>query len=54
MIRVSGGLVGEPDEILNRIRELEKAGLREVVLLPPIAVARSNFKDFAEQIIARY
>ena len=54
MIRVSGGLVGEPDEIIGRIRELEKAGLREVVLLPPIAVARPNFKEFAEQIMARY
>jgi alkanesulfonate monooxygenase SsuD/methylene tetrahydromethanopterin reductase-like flavin-dependent oxidoreductase (luciferase family) len=54
MIKITGGLVGEPDEILNRIRELEKAGLREVVLLPPIAVARDNFKDFAEQIMARY
>ncbi|MBL6954217.1 MAG: LLM class flavin-dependent oxidoreductase [Alphaproteobacteria bacterium] len=54
MIKVTGGLVGEPDEIISRIHDMETAGLREVVLLPPIAVARSNFKDFAAQIMARY
>ncbi len=54
MIKASGGLVGEPDEIIARLRELENAGLREIALLPPIAVARSNFKEFAEQIMAKY
>ena len=54
MIKASGGLVGAPDEIISRLRELENAGLREVALLPPIAVARSNFKEFAEQIMAKY
>ena len=54
MIKVSGGLVGEPDEIIERLRELEAGGLKEVALLPPIAVARQNFKDFAEHIMAKY
>ena len=54
LIRISGGLVGAADEIIERIRELEQAGLNEIVLLPPQAVARSNFKDFAEQVMARY
>ncbi len=54
LIRATGGLVGKPDEILHRIRELEAGGLNEIVLLPPIAAARRNFKEFAEQIIARY
>ncbi|MDP6345595.1 MAG: LLM class flavin-dependent oxidoreductase [Alphaproteobacteria bacterium] len=54
LIRASGGLVGEADEVIARIRELEGAGLNEVVLLPPRAAARSNFKDFAEQVMARY
>ncbi len=53
LIRASGGLVGEADEIVERIKELETTGLKEVVLLPPHAVARDNFKDFAEQVIAR-
>jgi len=54
MIRAAGGLVGEPDEIVARLRAMEAAGLKEVTLLPPMAVARENFKDFAEQVMARY
>jgi alkanesulfonate monooxygenase SsuD/methylene tetrahydromethanopterin reductase-like flavin-dependent oxidoreductase (luciferase family) len=54
MIRAAGGLVGEPEEIVERLRKMEAAGLKEVTLLPPMAFARSNFKDFAEQVIARY
>ena len=54
LIRASGGLVGEPDEIIEQIRVLEAGGLTETLLLPPVAVARDNFKNFAEQIIARY
>lgn len=54
MIRVSGGLVGQPDEIIERLQKLEAGGLKEVALLPPIAVARQNFKDFAEFIMAKY
>lgn len=53
-IRASGGLVGEPAEILHMLREAERAGLREVTLLPPMANARKVFKDFAENVIARY
>lgn len=47
-------LVGEPDELIARIRAAEKAGLREVGLLPPMASARTVFKEFAEQVIRRY
>jgi len=54
LIEAAGGLVGEPDEIVARIRDLEAAGLREVVLLPPRAAARDNFRDFAQQVMARY
>ena len=54
MIKVSGGFVGEPDEIIERLRKLEAGGLREIALLPPIAVARESFKDFAKQVMARY
>jgi alkanesulfonate monooxygenase SsuD/methylene tetrahydromethanopterin reductase-like flavin-dependent oxidoreductase (luciferase family) len=53
-IRASGGLVGEPDEILDQLRQRERAGLREVVLLPPMASAREILKDFAEHVIERY
>lgn len=47
-------LVGEPDEIIHQIRQAEKAGLKELTLLPPIASARKVFKDFADHIMARY
>ena len=53
-IRASGGLVGEPAEIIDLLRQAEAAGLREVTLLPPMAIARRSFKDFAQQIIERY
>ncbi len=53
-IRASGGLVGEPAEILDSLRQAEAAGLREVTLLPPMASARRSFKDFARHIIERY
>ena len=38
LIRASGGLVGEPDEIIAMLREQERGGLKEVTLLPPMAV----------------
>jgi alkanesulfonate monooxygenase SsuD/methylene tetrahydromethanopterin reductase-like flavin-dependent oxidoreductase (luciferase family) len=54
LIGATFALVGERDEILERIGELEKAGLKEIVLLPPRAVARQNFREFSEQIMSRY
>ena len=51
MIRATLGLVGEPDEIKEQINNLEVAGLKEVMLLPPVNFARSNFLDFAEALI---
>ena len=51
MINVVGGLVGEADEIISRIKQFEKAGLKEIVLLPPREVMRSNFKEFSERIM---
>jgi len=51
LIRVAGGLVGEPDEINERLDQLEVAGLKEVTLLPPVACMRSNFSDFAEAVM---
>ena len=54
VIRAARGLVGEPDEIIHMLREREKAGLHEIAFLPPIDLAREIYRDFAEQIIARY
>ena len=54
LIRSTGGLVGEPDEIIAMLREREAMGLREIALLPAMPTARDNLRDFAEQVIARY
>jgi alkanesulfonate monooxygenase SsuD/methylene tetrahydromethanopterin reductase-like flavin-dependent oxidoreductase (luciferase family) len=52
-IRASA-MVGEPDELIARIRAAEHAGLRELGLLPPMATARTVLREFAEHVIARY
>ena len=54
LIEAGGALVGEPDEIIARIRAHEAAGLRELVLLPAYDQARAVFRDFAREVIARY
>ena len=54
LIRSTGGLVGTPDEIVAMLREREAMGLSEITLLPSMATARGNLKDFAEQVITRY
>ena len=53
-IRASGGLVGTPDQIIDQLRALEDAGLREVTLLPPMDRARECFREFAEAVFDRY
>jgi alkanesulfonate monooxygenase SsuD/methylene tetrahydromethanopterin reductase-like flavin-dependent oxidoreductase (luciferase family) len=52
-IRASA-LVGAPDELIVQIRAAEAAGLREVGLMPPMAVVRTVLREFAEHVIARY
>jgi alkanesulfonate monooxygenase SsuD/methylene tetrahydromethanopterin reductase-like flavin-dependent oxidoreductase (luciferase family) len=47
-------LVGTPDQIVERLRRAEKAGLREITLLPPMKHARKVFRDFSEKVMARY
>jgi len=54
LVRATGGLVGTPDEIIAMLREREAMGLNEITLLPAMATARRNLKDFSEQVIARY
>ena len=53
-IRVGCGLVGEPDEIVEMLRERERAGLKETLLLPPMEFAEDMLTDFAEQVMGRY
>ena len=46
-------LVGTPDEIIERVRTAEKAGLKEITLLPPRESARKVFSDFAEHVMGK-
>lgn len=54
LMAASGALVGTPDAIIERLKEQEAAGLKEVILLPTAEHARDVLKEFAEQVIARY
>lgn len=47
-------LVGSGDDIIARIREAERAGLKELTILPPTDVSRDNLRDFAEDVMKRY
>ncbi len=47
-------MVGEPAELIGAIRQAEQAGLKEISLLPPLKTSREVYKDFAEQVIAKY
>ena len=51
VIRATLGLVGEPDEIKEQIAKMEIAGLKEILLLPPQACARENFREFAQTVM---
>ncbi|MGE0826518.1 MAG: LLM class flavin-dependent oxidoreductase [Candidatus Binatia bacterium] len=47
-------LVGTPDEIIEQLRAAERAGLKEITLLPPMAVSRKVLTDFADHVMRRY
>ncbi len=51
MIKATAGLVGSPDDIREEIGRMETAGLKEILLLPPIHSARQNFREFADKVI---
>ncbi len=44
----STNLVGSPAEIAEKVRKAEAAGLKEISLLPPMAVFRESMNDFTE------
>jgi alkanesulfonate monooxygenase SsuD/methylene tetrahydromethanopterin reductase-like flavin-dependent oxidoreductase (luciferase family) len=47
-------LTGEPDEIIERIRELERAGIPEIALLSPADYQRKVYRDVAELVIPAF
>lgn len=44
-------LVGEPDDLRERIADLEDAGLDQVVVLPPLAAKEAVIGDIARELI---
>ena len=41
-------------DIIDRLRAQDRAGLKEVTLLPPMEHARECYADFAKHIIEKY
>jgi alkanesulfonate monooxygenase SsuD/methylene tetrahydromethanopterin reductase-like flavin-dependent oxidoreductase (luciferase family) len=47
-------VVGTPEEIIGKIRDMEKAGLKEITFLPPADYQRKVFRDFAEMVMPAF
>jgi alkanesulfonate monooxygenase SsuD/methylene tetrahydromethanopterin reductase-like flavin-dependent oxidoreductase (luciferase family) len=47
-------LAGEPDEIVERIRAMERAGINELLILPPADTQRQVFRDVAEYVMPAF
>lgn len=47
-------LAGEPDEIVERIRAMERAGINELLILPPADTQRQVFRDVAEYVVPAF
>ena len=50
----AGTLVGEPDQIIEHVRKLESAGMKEIALWPPMDCERKVLKDFAEHVMPAF
>jgi 5,10-methylenetetrahydromethanopterin reductase len=46
-------LSGSPEELVDRVRELETQGLKQVMLYPPLNRQYRVIEDFAERVMAR-
>jgi alkanesulfonate monooxygenase SsuD/methylene tetrahydromethanopterin reductase-like flavin-dependent oxidoreductase (luciferase family) len=47
-------LVGEPDELIEQVRAMEAAGLKDIMILPPADVQREVYRDFAELVMPAF
>lgn len=50
----ASALVGEPDELIEHIRRLEKGGIKEINLWPPMDCERKVLRDFAEYVMPAF
>lgn len=46
--------VGEPDEIIERLRGMERAGMQEVICLPAADYQRKVYRDLAEYVMPAF
>jgi 5,10-methylenetetrahydromethanopterin reductase len=46
-------LAGTPEELVERVRELERQGLRQIMLYPPLNRQYRVIEDFAERVMGR-
>ena len=47
-------LAGQPEELVERIRELEKEGLNQIMFLPRLDLQYRQLEDFTRQVMERY
>lgn len=47
-------LVGTPDDLVTRCRDLEAAGLRQIMVLPPLAVRDEVLHDIAAHVLPAF
>jgi len=45
--------VGAPEEIIETIRQLESAGLKQIMILPSLETQYGGIEAFARQVMAR-
>jgi alkanesulfonate monooxygenase SsuD/methylene tetrahydromethanopterin reductase-like flavin-dependent oxidoreductase (luciferase family) len=46
-------LAGTPEEVIERVRALEKQGLRQIMLYPPLNRQYRVIEDFADTVMSR-
>ena len=47
-------MAGQPGELIERLRELEKEGLNQIMFLPTLELQYRVLEDFARQVMERY
>jgi len=47
-------MTATPEELVERLRALEAAGVKQVALLPAMGTFASFVREFAEQVMAKF
>ena len=50
----ASALAGQPEELVERIRELEREGLSQLMFLPKLDLQYRQIEDFTRQVMERY